>query len=69
MNRNLYKLTKIFDDFIVMLILCCRQDATAKTCIIFEGFLMKISKTVQLLFTKLMSFLGNQLQYLLKLKG
>ena len=35
---------------------------------VFEGFLLNISKTVQLIFTKLMSFLGNHLQYLLKLK-
>ena len=34
----------------------------------FWGFLLNISKTVQLIFTKLMSFLGNCLYYLLKLK-
>ena len=31
MDRNLYKLTKILDDIIVMLILQCHQNVTAKT--------------------------------------
>ena len=58
MGRNLYKLTKLFDDVIVMLILLCHQNATAKKVEGFQGLLLNISKTVQLIFTKLMSFLG-----------
>ena len=58
MGRNLYKLTEIFDDVIVMLILSHHQNATATKG--FRGSLLNISKTVQLIF-KLMSFLGSHL--------
>ena len=34
----------------------------------FRGFLLNISKMVQLIFTKLMSFLGNYVWYLTKLR-
>ena len=61
MGRNLYKLTKIFDDIIVMLILIRHQNATGKKVEGFRGFLMNISKTVQLIFSKLMPYLGNHL--------
>ena len=56
MGRNLYKLTKMFDDVIVMLILSRHQKATSKKVEGFRGFWLNISKTVQLIFTKLMSF-------------
>ena len=68
MGRNLYKLTKSFDDAIVMLILWRHQNATAKKVEGFRGFWLNISKTVQLIFSKLMSFLDNHLQKLLKLQ-
>ena len=45
--------TKIFEDVIVILIDSCKID--------FRGFWLNISKTVQLIFTKLMSFLGNHI--------
>ena len=38
MSRNLYKLTKSFDDFIVMLILWRHQNVTAEKLKVFEGF-------------------------------
>ena len=56
-GRNLYKLTKLFDDVIS----CCHQNATAIKVEGFRGFLLNISKTVKLIFTKLMSCLGNHL--------
>ena len=59
MGRNLYKLTKIFDDVIVMLILLRHQNATAEKVEGFRVFLLNISKTVQLIFAKLVPFLGN----------
>ena len=68
MGRNLYKLIKIFDVVIVMLILWRHQNATAKKVEGFRGFWLNISKTVQLIFTKLMSFLGNHLKKFFKLK-
>ena len=55
MGRNLYKLTKVFNDVIVMLILRRHQNETAKKVEGFRGLLVNISKTVQLIFTKLMS--------------
>ena len=60
MGRNIFKLTKIFYDAIVMLILRRHQNATAKKVVGFRGFLLNISKTVQLIFTRLRSCLGNQ---------
>ena len=59
MGRNLYKLTKICDDVIVMLILFYHQNATAEKIADFRAFWPNISKTVQLIFTKLLSFSGN----------
>ena len=56
MRGNLYKLTKIFNDVIVMLILLRHQNAAAKKLEGFRGFLMNISKTVQLIFTNLCQF-------------
>ena len=41
--------------------------ATAKKVEGFRGFLPNISKTVQLIFTKLISFLGNYLWYLFEI--
>ena len=61
MGENLYKLTKGFDDVIIMLILWRHQNATAEKVEGFRGFLLNISKTVQLIFTKIMSFSGNRL--------
>ena len=68
MGRNLYKLKKIFDDVIVMLILWRHQKATAEKIDSFRGFWLIISTTVQLIFTKLMSLLGSHIQKFLKLK-
>ena len=62
MGRNLYKLTKSFDDVIVMLILSRHQKVTAEKVESFRGFWLNISKTVQLIFTKFMSFLGNHIK-------
>ena len=59
MGRDLYKLTKLFNDVIVMLILWRHQNETAEKIEDFRGFWPNISKTVQMIFTKLMSFLGN----------
>ena len=59
MGRNIYKLTKNFDDVIKM-----RQLKSRRFSRVFDEYLKK----VQLIFTKLMSFLGNHLQYLLKFK-
>ena len=68
MCRNLYKLSKSFDDVIVILILGRHQNVTAKKVEGSRVFLLNISKTFQLIFTKLMSFLGNYLwnQYILR---
>ena len=44
MGRKLYKLTKMFDDVIVMLILLLHENATAKEVEGFRGFLIHISK-------------------------
>ena len=68
MGRNLYKLTKSFDDAIVMLILWRHQNATAEKIERFRGLRLNISKTVQQIFTKLMSLLGNHISKVLKLK-
>ena len=38
MGSNLYKLTKNFDDVIVMLILLRHQNATAEKIVGFRGF-------------------------------
>ena len=46
MGRNLYKLTKNFDDIIAMLILWRHQNATAEKIDSFRGFGLNISKTV-----------------------
>ena len=59
MGRDLYQLTKIFDGVIVMLILRRHQNETAEKIADFRAFWLNISKTVQLIFTKLTSFLGN----------
>ena len=56
---DLYKLAKIFYDVIVILILWRHQNATAEKIEGFRGFWLNISKAVQLIFTKRMSFLGN----------
>ena len=61
MGKNLYKLTKIFDDVIIMLISSRHQNATAEKMEGFRRFWLNISKTVQLIFNKLMSFLGNHI--------
>ena len=61
MGRNLLKLTKSFDDTVVMLILSRHQNATDKNVEGFRGFLLNTSKKVQLISTKLMSLLGNHL--------
>ena len=58
----------MFDDAIVMSSLGLQQDVTAKKVKGIRGFLLNISKTVQLIFSRLMSFLGSHLEYLLKLK-
>ena len=60
MGSNLYKLTKIFDDVIGMLILLHHQNVTADKIEGFRGFWLNMSKRVQQIFTKLMSLLGNQ---------
>ena len=67
-GRNLYKLTTIFDDVIIMLILSRHQYETAEKIADFRGFWLNISKRVQLIFTKLMSVLGKNIQEFLKLK-
>ena len=60
MGGNLYKLIKNFDDVVVMLILLRHQDVTAeKSKRLSRVFAADISKTVQLIFTKLLPFLGN----------
>ena len=59
MGRDLYKVIKIFDDVIVVLILWRHQNETADKIADFLAFWLNISKTVQLIFTKRMSFLGN----------
>ena len=61
MGRNLYKLTKIFDDVIVILILWRHQNATAEKVEGFRGFWLNISKTVELIFTKLLLLLGSHI--------
>ena len=61
MDRNLHKLTKIFDDVVVMLILWRHQNETAEKTANFRGFWLNISRTVQLIFTKLVSVLGNHI--------
>ena len=59
MGRNLYKLTKMFDDVIVMLILRRDENATTEKIADFPAFWLNISKMAQLIFTKPLSFLGN----------
>ena len=59
MDRDLYKLTKIFDDVIVMLSLWRHQNETAEKIADFLAFWLNIWKTVKLIFTKLMSLLGK----------
>ena len=54
MGRHLHKLMKFFDEVIVMLILWRHQNATTKKVEGFRGFLLNISKTIQLIFTKLL---------------
>ena len=61
MGTNLYKLTKMFDDINIMLILGCHQNKTAEKTADFLGFWLNNSRTVQLIFTKLMSVLGNHI--------
>ena len=68
MGRNLYKLTKIFDDAIVMLILRRHQNATAEKIERFRGLWLNIAKMVKQIFTKLMSLLGHHISKVLKLK-
>ena len=69
MGRNLYKLAKKIYDAIVMSILRRHQNETVKKVKGFQGHLLNLSKMVQLIFTKLTSFLGNHLWYFLKLKA
>ena len=59
MTRHPYKLTKDFDDVIVILILC-HQNATAEK-VGFRGFWLNISKRALMIFTKLMSCLGDHI--------
>ena len=59
MGRDLYKLIKNFDDVIVMLISSRHQNETAEKISAFGAFWLNISKTVQLIFTKVMSFLSH----------
>ena len=61
MGRNHYKFTKFFDDVIVRLILSRHQNVTAEKIEGFQGFWLNISKTVQLIFTKPISYLGNHI--------
>ena len=61
MGRNICKLTKIYDDIIVMLILRRHQNATTEEVEGLPRFWLNISKTVQLIFTKFMSILGNHI--------
>ena len=61
MGRNLCRLTKIFHDVIVMLILRRHQNAAAEKVEGLRRFWLNISKTVQLIFTKFMSLLGNHI--------
>ena len=56
MGRDPYKLTKIFYDVIVMLILWHYQNTTAEKVEGFQRFWLNISKTVQLIFTKFLFF-------------
>ena len=58
MGRDIYKFTKNVDDVIVMLILWRHQNETAEKIADFRAFWLNISKTVQLIFAKLTSFLG-----------
>ena len=51
-----------------MLILWLHQNAKAKKVEGFRGFWLNISKTVELIFTKRISFLGNHVWKFLKLK-
>ena len=59
MGKNIYKLTKNFDDVMVVSILWRHYQCDVKKVEGFRGFLLNISKMVQLIFTKLKSFLGN----------
>ena len=54
MGKHIYNLIKIFDDVIIMLILWRHENETAEKIADFQGFLLNISKTVKLIFTKLM---------------
>ena len=56
MGRNVYKLTKIFDNVIIIVILSRHHYFDVSRQLDFQGFLLNILKTVQLIFTKLMSF-------------
>ena len=49
MGRNLYKLTKFFE------FITSSSVLTAKKVEGFQGFLLNISKTIQLILTKLIS--------------
>ena len=52
MGRNFYKLTKVFGDVIVMLMVRRHKNVTAEKVEGFRGFFKNIL-TVQLIFTKL----------------
>ena len=68
MGRNLFKLTKIFDDIILMLILRRHKNETPEKIEHFRRFWLNVSETVQQIFIKLMSVLGNHITKFLKLK-
>ena len=51
----------MFEDVIVRLILWRHQNATARKIESFRGFLLNISKTVQLILTKLVIFRQSSL--------
>ena len=63
MSRNLYKLTKSFDDVVVISILLSHHHFDVSRLLkkpkVFKGVLLNISKTVQLIFIKLLSFFGQ----------
>ena len=61
MSRHLHKLTKVFDDITMILILWRHQNATAEKIEGFQGFLLNTSKTVPTDFHQTNVILGNHL--------
>ena len=61
MDRNLYRLTKIFDDVLVMLNLCCHQNATAEKNRRFSRVLAEYLKNSSTNFHQAYVILGNSI--------